>query len=323
LRPVQALPGVTGAVMSTSAPLSRGGAPGPISVEGRPLHTNENKLAEVVGVSPDYFRTLQTPLYQGRFLTDADQIGSQLNVLVDRATAAKFWPLESPIGKRVKRGGPQSISPWAVVVGIVGDIRNEAIDRASAPHVYFSIYQLSGNAMALEVRGGVDAAQLGESVRHEVQTVDPSLPVFGIRTVSSMVADSVMPHRFSAQLMGAFAALALLLAAVGIYGVLAYYVGQRTREIGVRMALGAKAGSVVRLVMIEGLRSVAVGMAIGLVGSLALNHLLAQLVYGVSTSDPSVFALVAFFLTVAALLASCIPAWQATRIDPMQALRTD
>jgi putative ABC transport system permease protein len=156
-----------------------------------------------------------------------------------------------------------------------------------------------------------------------VQAVDPALPVFGIRTFSSMVSDSVMPHRFSAQLMGAFAALALLLAAVGIYGVLAYHVGQRTREIGVRMALGAKAGSVVRLVMFEGLRPIAVGMALGLAGSLALNRLLAELVYGVSTSDPAVFAAVAFFLTATALLASYIPAWQATRIDPMLALRAD
>jgi len=323
LRRIQALPGVTNAAMSTSAPLSRGGGPTPVSVEGRPVHANENTLAEIAGVSPDYFRTLQTPLYQGRFLTEAEQIGAQLNVLVDRTTAARFWPGESPIGKRVRRGGPQSTAPWAVVVGMVGDIRNDAIDRASAPHIYFSIYQVSGNALALEVRGASDPARLGERIRNEVQTVDPSLPVFGIRTVSSMVSDSVMPHRFSAQLMGAFAVLALLLAAVGIYGVLAYYVGQRTREIGVRMALGAKAGSVVRLVMFEGLRPIAIGMAIGLAGSLALNHLLARLVYGVSTSDPVVFVAVALFLTAAALLASYIPAWQATRIDPMQALRAD
>ena len=323
LRRVQALTGVTSAAMSTSAPLSRGGPPGPVCVEGRPLDANENTLAETAGVSPDYFRTLQTPLYQGRFLRDADQIGSQLSVLVDRTAAARFWPGESPIGKRVKRGGPQSTNPWAVVVGMVGDIRNDAIDQASAAHIYFSIYQLSGNALAFEVRGGSEAAQLGESVRHEVQAVDPSLPVFAIRSVSNMVSDSMMPHRFSAQLMGAFAVLALLLAAVGIYGVLAYYVGQRTREIGVRMALGAKAGSVARLVMFEGLRPIAIGMAIGLGGSLALNHLLAQLVYGISTSDPLVFAAVAFFLTATALLASFLPAWQATRIDPMLALRAD
>jgi putative ABC transport system permease protein len=323
LRRVQALPGVTSAAMSTSVPLSRGGAPASVSVKGRPADANGNSLAEIIGVSPDFFRTLETPLYQGRFFTESDQIGSQLNVLVDRTTARQFWPGESPVGKRVKLGGPQSNNPWAVVVGMVGDIRNDAIDRASAPHIYFSLYQFNSNTLGVEVRGGTDTARLGEMLRHEIQAVDPGLPVFGIRTFSSMVSDSVVPHRFSAQLMGAFAALALLLAAVGIYGVLAYFVGQRRREIGVRMALGAKAGPVVRLVMLEGLRPIAVGMAIGLAGSLVLNRLLAELVYGVSTSDPVVFTAVALFLTAAALLASYIPAWQATRIDPMEALRAD
>jgi ABC-type antimicrobial peptide transport system permease subunit len=210
-----------------------------------------------------------------------------------------------------------------VVVGLVGDIRHDAIDTAGAPHIYFSIYQLNSATLGVEVRSASDPALLGENVRREIQAVDPALPVFGIRTFASMVSDSMMPHRFSAQLMGAFALLALILAAVGIYGVLAYRVGQRTREIGVRMALGAKAGSVVRLVIADGLRPIAAGMAIGLAGSLVLNRLLAQLVYGVSTSDPLVLAAVAFFLLLVALLASCIPAWQATRIDPMLALRAD
>jgi putative ABC transport system permease protein len=153
--------------------------------------------------------------------------------------------------------------------------------------------------------------------------VDPELPVFGIRPLTGLVSDSMMPHRFSAQLMGAFAALALVLAAVGIYGVLAYSVGQRRREIGVRMALGAKAGAVVTLVTMEGLRPIAAGLAVGLIGSLALNRLMAELVYGVSTSDPAVFASVAVFLILTALLASYIPALQATRIDPVGALRAD
>jgi putative ABC transport system permease protein len=323
LRRVHPLPGVTSAAMSTAVPLSRDRTPTTVTVEDRAVGASDNTLAEIVCVSPDYFRTLETPLFQGRFFTEADQPGSQLNVLVDRTAAARFWPGESPVGKRVKLGGPQSTNPWAVVVGTVGDIRHDAIDTASVPHVYYSIYQLNSNTLGLEVRTGSNPARLGESLRREIQAVDPGLPVFGIRTFLSMVSDSVMPHRFSAQLMGAFAALALLLASVGIYGVLAYYVGLRSREIGVRMALGAKPASVVRLVMFEGLRPIALGMAIGLAGSLALNRLLAQLVYGVSTSDPVVFTVVAFFLTVAALLASCIPAWRATRIDPVLALRVD
>jgi putative ABC transport system permease protein len=309
--------------MSTAVPLSRGGTPTTVNVEDRAADAGGRTLAEVICVSPDYFRTLQTPLFAGRFFTETDRTGSQMNVLVDRTAAARFWPGGSPIGKRVKVGGPRSANPWAVVVGMVGDIRHDAIDTANVAHVYYSIYQLNSNTLGLEVRSASDPSRLGENLRHEIQGVDPGLPVFGIRTFSSMVSDSMMPHRFSAQLMGAFAALALLLAAVGIYGVLAYFVGLRTREIGVRMALGAKPGSVVRLVIFEGLRPILLGMAIGLAGSLALNRLLAQLVYGVSTSDPQVFAAVAVFLTAAALLASYLPARNATRIDPMPALRAD
>ncbi len=325
LRRVQARcpQGVASAAVSTTVPLSRGGAPTTVTVDSRAPRADGRTLAGVVGVSPDYFRTLETPLDQGRFFNEADQPGAQSTVLVDRTAARQFWPGESPIGKRIKIGGPNSPRPWAVVVGLVGDIHHDAIDTASVPHVYFSIYQLNSNTMGVEARSGSDPARLGEDIRREIQAVDPELPVFGIRTFASMVSDSMMPHRFSAQLMGSFAVLALLLAAVGIYGVLAYHVGQRTREIGVRMALGAKSSTVVRLVMMEGLRPVAFGMAIGLAGSLALSRLLAQLVFNVSTSDPMVFATVALFLAVVALLASYIPAWQATRIDPIEALRAD
>jgi putative ABC transport system permease protein len=243
--------------------------------------------------------------------------------LVDRTTGAQFWPGESPVGKRIKLGRPQSANPWATVVGVVGDIHHDSIEAAGVPHLYLSIFQFSGKNLGVEVRSPFDPARLGDALRGEIQTVDPGLPVFGIRTFSSMVSDSVRPQRFSAQLMGAFAVLALLLAAIGIYGVLAYFVGQRTREIGVRMALGAAPGSVVRLVLLEGLRPIAAGMAIGLAGSLAFSRLLSQLVYGVSTSDPVVFLAVPFFLTLAALLASYIPARQATRIDPILALRAE
>jgi putative ABC transport system permease protein len=164
---------------------------------------------------------------------------------------------------------------------------------------------------------------LGESLRREVQAVDPNLPVFGIRTFSSVVSTSLTPHRFSAQLMGAFAVLALLLAAVGIYGVLAYFVGQRVREIGVRMALGASASEVVRLVLLQGMYPLLAGTAVGLAGSFACSRLLAQLLYGVSTSDPLVYLAVPAFLLVTALVASYIPARRASRIDPLVALRCD
>jgi ABC-type antimicrobial peptide transport system permease subunit len=164
---------------------------------------------------------------------------------------------------------------------------------------------------------------LGESLRRQIQAVDPELPVFGVRTFSSVVSESLTAQRFSAQLMSAFAALALLLAAVGIYGVLAYFVGQRVREIGVRMALGASASEVVRLVLLQGMYPILAGTVVGLVGAFACSRLLAQLLYGFSTSDPLVYLAVPVFLLLTALLASYIPAWRATRVDPLTALRCD
>jgi predicted permease len=329
LRRVRQLPGISSAAMSTAVPLSQGSAPIPISVEGLASRVGDATLADVIGVSPDYFAALGTPLVSGRLFTESDQPGSQEVALVDLATAARYWPGESALGKRVKIGTLQSTphlradSPWATVVGVVGNIRHDAIENNGVPHIYYSIYQFSDRTLNLVVRSASDPAPLGESMRRVVQAVDPNLPVFGISTFSNVVGSSLAPHRFSAQLMGAFAALALLLAAVGIYGVLAYFVGQRVREIGVRMALGASAGEVVRLVLLRGMYPIIAGTALGLAGSFACSRLLAQLLYGVSMSDPLVYLAVPAFLLFTALLASYIPARRATRIDPLAALRCD
>jgi predicted permease len=323
LRRVRQLPGVSIAAMGTAVPLTQGNPPAPITVEGLASRASDATLADIIGVSPDYFTVLRTPLVAGRFFTESDQTGSQFVALVDRATAARYWPGQSPLGKRVKTGSTQSTASWATVVGVVGNIRQDAIETEGSPHVYFSIYQLSGRTMNLVVRSASDPARLGESLRRQVQAVDPNLPVFGISTLSSVVSSSLTPHRFSAQLMGAFAVLALLLAAIGIYGVLAYFVGQRVREIGVRMALGASANEVVRMVLLQGMYPIIAGTAVGLAGSFACSSLLAQLLYGVSTSDPLVYLAVPAFLLLTALLASYIPARRATRIDPLVALRCD
>jgi predicted permease len=323
LRRVRELPGISRAAMSTGVPLSQGSPPAPITVEGLANRAGDATLADVIGVSPDYFAALGTPLVSGRFFTESDQPGSQAVALVDRATAARYWPGESPLGKRVKLGPVQSTAAWSTVVGVVGNIRHDAIETEGAPHLYFSIYQYSTRTLNVVVRSASDPARLGESLRREIQVVDPNLPVFGISSFSNVVASSLTPHRFSAQLMGAFALLALLLAAIGIYGVLAYFVGQRVREIGVRMALGASAGEVVRLVLLQGMYPILAGTAVGLVGAFACSRLLAQLLYGVSASDPLVYLAVPAFLLLTALLASYIPARRATRIDPLTALRCD
>ena len=307
LRRVQQLPGVSSAAMSTAVPLSQGSAPIPISVEGLASRAGDATLADIIGVSPDYFKVLGTPRVSGRFFTESDQPGSQFVALVDRATAARYWPGQSPMGKRVKIISTQFTAPWATVVGMVGNIRHDAIETEGSPHVYYSIYQLSARTLNLVVRSASDPAPLGESMRREIQAVDPNLPVFGISTFSSVIESSLTPHRFSAQLMGAFAGLALLLAAIGIYGVLAYFVGQRVREIGVRMALGASAGEVVRLVLLRGMYPIIAGTAVGLVGSFACSRLLCQLLYGVSMSDPLVYLAVPAFLLFTALRPATFP----------------
>jgi predicted permease len=328
LRRVTTLPGVTDAAMSSSIPLTRASPnPAAVTVESRAVRASDATLAEIVVVSPDYFKALGAPLLAGRFFDESDRRGSQSVAIVDRSTARRYWPGESPLGKRIKIGRAQSSNALATIVGVAGDVRHDGLENDGVPHVYFPIYQLSGKAMGLIVRSGRDAPgvseRLGEQLRRQIQAVDPDLPVFGIGTLGGMLSTSLAPHRFSAQLMGAFATLALLLAAIGIYGVLAYFVGQRAREIGVRMALGAAGSEVVRMVLWQGLKPISVGTAIGVAGSLIFGGLLEKMLYGVRAADPLVLICVPLLLLGAALLASYIPARRATRIDPIITLRCD
>ncbi|HEV8145245.1 MAG TPA: ABC transporter permease [Bryobacteraceae bacterium] len=322
LRRTRTIAGVQHVAMSTSAPLARDAGQGPITIEGRP-NLNEVTLAEVISVSPEYFTVMGARLMEGRALAETDQPGVPDAVVVDRTTAARYWPGESPIGKRLKLGRPQNQSPWANVVGVVADIRHDGMDVDGVPHVYWSIYQRVGKALAVILRTAGDPATFGEAARREVQAVDPTLPVFGVRTLNEAVEVSLAQQRFSAQIMGAFAVLALGLAAIGIYGVLAYTVGQRTREIGIRMALGARGSEVVGMVLWHGMRLILIGAAVGIAGALALSRLLSRLIYGVSTSDPLVFTVVPLVLIGVAFIASYVPAMRATRIDPIEALRAE
>jgi len=321
LRRARTLPGVTSAAMSTSFPMGTRGVPNPVTVEGRAASNGDSTLAETVSVSPDYFRVLGAPQVEGRDFSDLDQLGSALVGEVDRTAAARFWPGESPVGKRIKLGRQQSTNPWVTIVGVVGDIRHDGMDADRVPHLYLSLWQRAGKVLALEVRTAGSPSGLAEPLRREIQAVDPNLPVFGIETFDRLIETSLARYRFSAQLMAAFAVLALLLAALGAYGVLAYFVGQRTREIGVRMALGAKAGSVVRMVAVQGMRPAMFGTAIGLAASLLLGRVLATLLYGVSVTDPLVFVAAPAALLATAIAACAIPARRATRIDPLEALR--
>ena len=323
LRRVRELPGVTNAAMTSSVPLTGTLNPFPFSIEDRPAVTGDALQAETVSVTPEYFTTLGTPLLRGRFLQDTDQKDTQTVVLIDQSTARRYWPNESPLGKRLKPGPAQSRVPWFTVIGVVGDIRHDGIDVDGIPHLYFSVNQRVGKVLGVTARSSGDPSSLVEPLRRAIQSVDPNLPVFGIRTMDDMVTSSLAQHRFSAQLMAAFAVLAMLLGAVGIYGVLAYSIGQRTREIGIRMALGARRAEVIRMVLWQGMRLILIGVVAGAIGAIALSRLMSGLVYGVSLTDPLVFLSVTTVLLLSALLASYLPAYRATRIDPLEALRCD
>lgn len=323
IRRVKSLPGVNTVAMSTNVPLSGNRTSIPLTIEASTRSSKDATLADFISVSPDYFTVLGTPLLQGRGFSEADQLGASRVAIVDRTTARRFWPGTSALGKRFKLGPVQSTSPWAEVVGIVGDVRHEGMDVDGIPHVYFPIYQFIGKALGVVLRSGSDPAALSEAVRREIQAVDPNLPVFGIRTLDQMVNVSLAQPRFSAELVGLFAILALLLAAVGIYGVLANSIGQRTREIGIRIALGARRSEVVRMVLWQGIRLILVGVAVGTISALAFSRLLSRLLHGVSTADPIVFGAVPVVLILVALVASYLPAVRATRIDPIVALRCE
>jgi putative ABC transport system permease protein len=277
----------------------------------------------------NYFQTIGVPLIQGRWFEPEDRLESQPVTIVSLAAARKFWPGQNAIGKQVRWGVS---APWQTVVGIVGDVSQGPLNTAVAPHVYRPYNQLPGpfleqdpfsdwHAMNLAVHTHVDPASLTSAVLATVHSLDPDLAVADIRTMTQVINSSFAGPAFNMEMLGALAALALFLSAIGVYGVLAYVVAQQTHEIGVRMALGAKPRDVLRLILNRGARLAAIGAGFGLVAAVGLTRLMKGLLYGVSAIDPVTFASVVGLLTLVALLASYIPARRATRVDPMVALR--
>ncbi len=321
LRRVRTLPGVEFASMGTgdSIPLI-GWRSTPMTLENK--SSDRALIAKTAGVSPDFFRVLGTPLVRGRFFTDADDRLTSPVILVDEAAAKTFWPNEDPINKRV-RFGRNPRAPWVTVVGVVGDIKTDSLDAASVPHAYFPTYQNSGYAMTVFLKTTSTPSRLSEPLRREIQAVDRDLPVFGIKTMNEVMYRSIAQRRFALQMIGAFALVALLLAAIGIYGVTAFSVQQRTPEIGIRMALGAEPRDVLGLVLKHGMMMTLWGLAGGLIGALSLTRFLRTLLFAESPADPATFLAVSAVLAVTALLASYIPALRAMRVDPAIALRRD
>jgi putative ABC transport system permease protein len=319
---VQALPGVEAASFSRNVPLLGRYARAVIDIEGRA----DIKKAGVGfhSVSPDYFKTLGIALRSGRAFTPQDRAGVPRVALINKAAAERFFPGEDPIGKRFRPyvgTQYQTTEIFVEIVGVVADVPYGRLEEAIGPDVYVSALQPTDQMRMLIVRSRVEAAALAAAVQREVLQLDRNIPITAVRTMQERVADVTSRTRFIAVLLGLFAGLALLLAGIGIYGVMAYSVSARTREIGVRMALGAQVSDVLKLVIGQGMKLVLVGVALGLVASVALARTIKNLLFGVSATDPMTFAAIALLLMLVALLACYLPARRAAKVDPLVALR--
>src|ERR1044072_1402814 len=323
LQKVSSIPGVRNAAISSgnAVPLVGPHNSGGFTIEGDAVTNNAIPTAQVGLVSPDYFRTMETPLKRGRFFTDADDRKAPQVVIIDDAFAERYFNNRDPVGLRIKRGGPASEAPWMTIVGVVGNIKSDGFDQPDQPHLYHPIFQNPAYAMAIYLRTDVAPSTITQSLREQVRSLDRDLPVFGDTTLAHVAAESVSRRRFAMQIVGLFGILALLLAAVGIYGVIAYSVTQRTREIGIRVALGASKTAILRWVLKQGMMLTIAGVVIGLVGAYLLTRLLRSLLFGVGPADILTYGVLAALLTLVALIACYVPARRATKVDPLVALR--
>src|SRR5713101_3755506 len=324
-RRVSAIPGVRAAGAVLNLPMSGSNTSGDISFEGRPSRPGEY-IAETQFVSGDYFRAMGIPVRRGRYLTAQDTARSARVGVVNEAFARRFFPGDEALGKRFSYGVADSGTPtWVEIVGVVGDVRQYGLARAPEPEVYYPLGQAPARAveMTLVIRSDLGLASLLSSLRTEIGSLDPDQPVTGLQSLESSVPTTLQQRRLSTLLLSLFSAGALLLALLGIYATLAYSVVQRTREIGVRMALGARGGAVVRLVVGQGMRLAALGAGLGVAFALLLGRVIAALLYGVGAHDPMTFAAVVVLLLGAALLACWVPARRASRVDPLIALRAE
>jgi predicted permease len=288
-------------------------------VEGYTPPSSEPELqVDQRTASNDYFRTMEIPLVDGRFFNDHDTAEVPPVVLIDDKMAKRFWPHESAVGKRVKRGGPKS--PWATIVGVVGTVKQYGLDIDGRMVLYSPEQQDANGGLFIVARTSNDPAGAAGAIAGEVHAVDPGVVVFEIRTMQERLHDSLARQRFSMAMLGGFAGFALLLAAVGVYGVMSYLVTQGTHDLGVRMALGAGRSHILGLVVRQGMVLAAIGIVVGLLAAFSLTRVMATLLFGVSATDVATFSVVTLFLGVIALAASYVPALRATRVDPLVAL---
>jgi putative ABC transport system permease protein len=338
LERVRSLPGVKSATAATLLPLGAGQGWGKfLSIEGKAADSMDKvPLIRFALVSPDYFRTLGIALRQGRPFSTDDKSNSQPVAIINETLARRFFPNENPVGKTLWMGPPENLIPSELlavvgrfprrlIVGVVSDVKGGSLNQPTASLVYAPLTQHRregwSNNLMLAVQTSTTPEALTTAIREQVRALDPDQPVTSVRTMDQLLSRTLSEARFSLLLFGLFAALALVLAAIGIYGVMATAVTQRTHEIGLRMALGAQKRDVLRLVLGEGMILVLIGIAFGLASAVALTRLMSTLLFGISATDPLTFAGIALLLITVALLACYIPARRATKVDPLVALR--
>lgn len=337
LRRMRNLPGAEEVAVGdlSALPLGHGaGAVNPIPLEREGFDTKENQapLIDNSIVSPEYFHLLGMTLLSGRTFTDRDLEETPRVAVINQAAARAFWPNQDPIGKRAHLR-PQSNGnrelfnapplPWTTIVGVIADARTESLSNPAAPHIYSSVYQRPSKGLVIFLRGQLDPGAIAAQVREQIQSIDAELPVFQAQTLDEIVSDSLLVRRFSMEMLAAFAATALLLAGLGIYGTISHLVNQQKREIAIRLALGAQRGTILKIILGRGLGLAAAGAALGVAGALIVSHLIAGLLYGVSPFDLPSFAGVTVLLAAVALLASYVPALRAMRVDPITTLHSE
>lgn len=319
-RRLGALPGIGSAGLVSVLPASGQIPSTAITVEDHPETSSADLRVEVIRANPGYFTVLQTRLLHGRVFSEDDEFGKPEVAVIDQSAARHFWPGKDPLGRRFKAGAAPT-APWVVVIGLIEDVKHDGLDTAGVPHIYRPLYQGVARTLNIVLRTTQPAALLAPAIAREIHEVDPNLPVFNVRTMDDILGASLAARRFSAGLIGVFALLALTLSALGVYGLLAYMVNQREREIGIRMALGARRADIYGLIIGRGALLGGVGVLGGVLLAVAIGPALAAVLYGVQPLDPWVFGGVPVTMFSVALLASYLPARRAAACDPMLALR--
>jgi predicted permease len=324
-RRVSALPGVEQASLSgnDTLPMNSGRNYSPFSIPGRAAESERNPVADIAVVDTAYFRTMEVPLIMGRNFSGSDTYKTKPVAVIDQTLARRYWPSENPLGQELKFAFGRGLQ-GLTIVGVAGDIKSDGLESPSVPHIYVALGQFAPINAVVFLRSRVDDVErLGQAVRQEVESVDPNVPVHSISSMNQIIARSVADRRFALELLGIFAAVALVLAAVGIYGVMSYSFSQRAHEMGIRLALGAQRMHILKITIGEGMQLVTLGLGTGLIGAAALTRFIRTMLFDVSPFDPTTLAATSAALAGVAFLACYIPARRATRVDPLVALREE